>query len=197
MVLARPRMAKPPKYHCWTKECCDLTSDAYGQMLLEYEGANLSKDVTSLPGITKTPWGVAKCGTGNAVIVGPGTYGSLIVCCVVLAVRPISADSSDWIKAEDKDEMHYIKVMMRSCIWSSMILAKHSQVQSIGFPTLSPDEDCTAHDHILLMQLKLLVEEANHSDLITLHMVAKSEVEAGKLVGMAQELGLITMNYNS
>jgi len=178
---------------CWTNECCDLTSDTYGQMLIEYGGANLSKDVTSLPGITKTPWGVAKCGTGNAVIVGPGSYGRLRVCCVIFAVGPMSAAGVDRIKAEDKDELHYIKVMMRSCIRSSMILAKHSQVQSIAFPTLSPEKDCTAYDHILMMQLKLLVDEANHSDLITLHIVAESEVEASKLVGMAQELGLVKM----
>jgi hypothetical protein len=175
---------------CWTNECCDLKLNTDGQTVLEYGGTGLARDIASLPGITKTPWGVAKCGTGNAVIVGPGTYGSLKACCVVLAVGPISTSCTDNIAAEDRNELHYIKVMMRSCIRSSMILAKHSQVQSIAFPTLIPDVDCTSYEPILVMQLKLLVDEARYSDLISLHIVARSEAESSKLIGIALELGL-------
>jgi hypothetical protein len=175
---------------CWTNECCDLNLDAGGHNLLEYGGGNLMNDISSLPGITQTPWGVAKCGTGNAVIVGPGNYDGLRVHCVILAVGPMSPSCDDEYEESDEDSLHYIKVMMRSCIRSGLILAKHSQVQSIAFPTLTAKMGTAAYEPTLLMNLKILVEEAKHSDLNTLHLVARTEEESSKLIGMALEMGL-------
>lgn len=176
---------------CWTNESCDLNLDQSGRTLLEFGGRLLDKDISSLPGITKTPWGVAKCGIGNAVIVGPGNYDDLSVHCVILAVGPMSAACDDQFEAKDEDSLHYVKVMMRSCIRSSLILAKHSQVQSIAFPTLTSEVDGPAYERTLLTNLKILFEEAKHSDLLTLHIVARSDEESSKLIGMAQELGLV------
>jgi hypothetical protein len=175
---------------CWTNECCDLTLDERSRCLLQYGGPNLDGDISSLPGITRTPWGVAKCGTGNAVIVGPGRYDDLRVHCIILAVGPMSPSCDDDIESDDDDSLHYIKVMMRSCIRSSLILAKHSQVQAISFPTLTSKVDGPAYEQTLMTYLKILVEETRHSDLCTLHIVANSEEESSKLIGMALELGL-------
>jgi hypothetical protein len=47
-----------------------------------------------------------------------------------------------------------------------------------------------AYEATLLTNLKILVEEAKHSDLNTLHIVGRTEEESTKLIGMALELGL-------
>jgi len=175
---------------CWTNESCDLNHDEKGAALLEFGGVNLDKDIRSLPGIAETPWGIAKCGSGNAVIVGPGNYDDLLVHCVILAVGPISPKREEVFDKGDEDSLHYVTVMMRSCIRSSFILAKHSQVQSIAFPTLTTKIGSSTYENILLTNLKLLVDEARFSDLNTLHIVASSEEESSKLIEMALTMGL-------
>jgi O-acetyl-ADP-ribose deacetylase (regulator of RNase III) len=102
----------------------------------------------------------------------------------------MSPSCEDEYQADDEDSLHYIKVMMRSCIRSALILAKHSQVQSIAFPTLTSKMGGPAYEATLLTNLKILVEEAKHSDLNTLHIVGRTEEESTKLIGMALELGL-------
>lgn len=176
---------------CWTNECCDMRLTENGREMVEFGGPNLSKDISSLPGITKTQWGLGKCGTGNAVIVGPGNYDDLLVHCVILAVGPLSPVGEDDFEANDEDSLHYIKIMMRSCIRSSLILSKHSQVQSVAFPTLTTKKGGDTYEHTLLMGLKILIEEAKHSDLNNLHIVAKDEEESTKLIAMALDMGLV------
>ena len=175
---------------CWTNESCELTLDDHGRSLLQAGGQNLDEDIRSLPGIAETPWGLTKCGTGNAVIVGPGNYDDLQVHCVILAVGPISPIRDQILEESDKDALHYITVMMRSCIRSSFILAKHSQVQSIAVPTLTTKLGSPTYESTLLTNLKLLVDEAKFSDLNTLHIVASSEEESKKLIEMALTIGL-------
>jgi hypothetical protein len=178
---------------CWTNECCDMELHDNSRQLIEYGGPNLAKDIGSLPGITKTRWGLAKCGTGNAVIVGPGNYDDLNVNCVILAVGPLSPSCEDDFPPDDEDSLHYIQIMMRSCIRSGLILAKHSQVQSVAFPTLTSKQRAggATYEQTLLMGLKILVEEAKHSDLNNLHIVAKNEEESTKLIAMAIDMGLV------
>lgn len=178
---------------CWTNECCDLHLNESSEELIDFGGEALDRDIASLPGISKTPWGLGKCGTGNAVIVGPGNYDDLQVHCVILAVGPLSSDGADKIAAEDEDSLHYVKIMMRSCIRSGLILAKHSQVQSVAFPTLTTEVGSDTYEQTLLMGLKILIEEAKHSDLNNLHIVARNEEESTKLIAMAIDMGL-TMN---
>jgi len=175
---------------CWTNESCELTLDEQGTSLLDTGGRNLDEDIKSLPGIAETPWGITKCGTGNAVIVGPGNYDDLQVHCVILAVGPISPKRDEVLEESDEDSLHYITVMMRSCIRSSFILAKHSQVQSIAIPTLTTKVGSPTYESTLLTNLKLFVDEAKFSDLNTLHIVANSEEESRKLIDMARSLGL-------
>ena len=175
---------------CWTNESCDLNLDEKGSSLSEFGGVNLDQDIKSLPGIAETPWGIVKCGTGNAVIVGPGNYDDLRVHCVILAVGPVSPTRDEVFDENDEDSLHYMTVMMRSCIRSSFILAKHSQVQSIAFPTLTTKVGSSTYESTLLTNLKLLVDEAKFSDLNTLHIVASSLEESSKLIEMALTMGL-------
>lgn len=175
---------------CWTNECCDMQLHENGRELIEYGGHSLERDIASLPGITRTKWGLAKCGTGNAVIVGPGNYEELQVHCVILAVGPLSPAGIDAIAADDEDSLHYVKIMLRSCIRSGLILAKHSQVQSVAFPTLTSKVGGDTYEQTLLMGLKILIEEAKHSDLNNLHIIAKDEDESTKLIAMALDMGL-------
>jgi O-acetyl-ADP-ribose deacetylase (regulator of RNase III) len=175
---------------CWTNESCELGLDDQGRSLLAAGGQNLDEDIQSLPGIAETPWGITKCGTGNAVIVGPGNYDDLQVHCVILAVGPISPQRDEMLEESDHDALHYITVMMRSCIRSSFILAKHSQVQSIAVPTLTTKLGGPTYETTLMTNLKLLIDEAKFSDLNTLHIVASSEEESSKLIEMALNFGL-------
>ena len=175
---------------CWTNESCELSNDKKGRSLSDFGGTNLQKDIQSLPSIAESPWGVVKCGTGNAVIVGPGCYDDLRVHCVILAVGPVSPTRDEIFEEHDVDSLHYMSVMMRSCIRSSFILAKHSQVQSIAFPTLTTKIGTPTYESTLLTNLKLLVDEAKFSDLNTLHIVASSEEESSKLIEMALTMGL-------
>jgi len=173
---------------CWTNECCDVTLSESNRALMEAGGPNLQRDISSLPGITRTPWGLGKCGTGNAVIVGPGNYDDLLFHCIILAVAPTSREVD--YKPEDEDALHYIKIMLRSCIRSCLILAKHSQVHSIAFPTLTTKMDGATYDTTLLIFFKMLVEEARHSDLNRLHITAATEDESSKLIAMGVDMGL-------
>jgi len=175
---------------CWTNECCDINLDEKGASLLRYGGEDLVDDVETLPAIAETPWGTTKCGVGNAVIVGPGNYDDLKVHCVILAVGPLSPNRNEVIEENDHDSLHYVTVMMRSCLRSSFILAKHSQVQSIAIPTITTKMGSATYETTLLTNLKLLMAEARFSDLNTLHIVADSVEESSKLIDMALKMGL-------
>jgi Ran GTPase-activating protein (RanGAP) involved in mRNA processing and transport len=176
---------------CWTNECCDVNLSEGDKTLMNAGGPNLQRDIQSLPGITRTPWGLGKCGTGNAVIVGPGNYDDLQFHCIILAVGPTSRQVD--YKPGDEDALHYIKIMLRSCIRSCLILAKHSQVHSIAFPTHTTKLGGATYDHNLLNYFRILVEEARHSDLNRLHITAANDEEASKLIAMGIEMGL-TLN---
>jgi len=175
---------------CWTNECCDITIDDAGNQIIERGGMNVEADIASLPPITSTQWGDAKCGTGNAVIVGPGNYENLRVPCVLLAVGPIPSSRNMECKLNDEDRLHYIEIMMRSCIRSSLVLAKHSQLQAIAYPTLTTKVTGESYETTLRMGLKIIAEEAKYSDLSHVHIVAASEKEAGILIDIAKDLGL-------
>jgi hypothetical protein len=175
---------------CWSNECCFLQLEASGKQVAETGGYELVADVDSLPPICDTSWGEAKCGTGNACIVGPGDYNELCVPCIVLAVGPLCPSCEDECEEDDADQLHYIEIMMRSCIRSALVLSKHSQLQAIAFPTLTTKFGGETYHYTLQLGLKILVEEAKYSDLSNLHIVASSDDEASGLIAMAVKMGL-------
>lgn len=68
---------------CWTNECCGMWLHDDGWQMVKYGRPNFAKDIGSLPGITKTHWGLVKCGTTrNAVNIGPRNDDDLEVHCV-------------------------------------------------------------------------------------------------------------------
>jgi Ran GTPase-activating protein (RanGAP) involved in mRNA processing and transport len=175
---------------CWSNECCDLRLEASGKLVAETGGRDLVADVDSLPPISDTTWGVTKCGTGNACIVGPGNYNELGVPCIVLAVGPLCPSCEDECEEDDADQLHYIEIMIRSCIRSALVLSKHTQLQAIAFPTLTTKFGGGTYHYTLQLGLKILVEEAKYSDLSNLHIVASSDDEASRLIVMAAKMGL-------
>jgi Ran GTPase-activating protein (RanGAP) involved in mRNA processing and transport len=175
---------------CWSNECCDLRLEASGKLVAEAGGRDLIADVDSLPPICNTTWGGTKCGTGNACIVGPGDYNELGVPCIVLAVGPLCPSCEDECEENDADHLHYIEIMLRSCIRSALVLSKHSQLQAIAFPTLTTKFGGGTYHYTLQLGLKILVEEAKYSDLSNLHIVASSDDEASGLIAMAAKMGL-------
>ena len=175
---------------CWSNECCDLRLEASGKLVAESGGRDLVADVDSLPPICDTRWGASKCGTGNACIVGPGDYNELGVPCIVLAVGPLCPSCEDECEEDDADQLHYIEIMIRSCIRSALVLSKHTQLQAIAFPTLTTKFGGGTYHYTLQLGLKILVEEAKYSDLSDLHLVASSDDEASRLIAMAAKMGL-------
>ena len=58
--------------------CCRDGHDRQIHVLLyrtQECGTDLNNDVSTLPVVMHTPYGPVKCGTGNAVIIGPAKYG--------------------------------------------------------------------------------------------------------------------------
>ena len=174
----------------WTNECCDLTVEHSGKEMARHGGEMLVADVDSLPPIANTDWGTVRCGTGNACVLGPGDYHALPVPCVVLAVGPMCGSCEDDCEEDDEDQLHYIEVMMRSCVRSALVLAKHSQLQAIAFPTVTTKLGGETYSLTLQLGLQILVEEAKYSDLSTIHLIASTEDEASKLITMATKMGL-------
>ena len=130
----------------WTNECCQLEGTVQGEDLLRRGGPTLRQEISELPVAIKTTYGPVRCATGNAVIVGPAQFGTLDTPCIILAVGPLSpsralsgeeAKISERRKEEEEfsdelwlaDALDHNKPMLRSCYRSSMVLAKHAELQ--------------------------------------------------------------------
>ncbi len=176
---------------CWTNECCHLEGTVMGDPLLRMGGPELRHELSELPYVTQdTPYGPIRCATGNAVLVGPGDYGNLDSPCIILAVGPFSCSSpsfEDDIMTEDW--LAYTKAMLRSCFRSSMVLAKHSELQALALTLSTPSEECPAYSEMLRVGLQTLVEEAQFTFLRDLHLIARTPVEAFMIVKLLREMG--------
>jgi hypothetical protein len=175
---------------CWTNESCELEGNPIGEKLIQYGGSALEVDISCLPVVTNSPWGPVRCGTGNAVIVGPRSYGELDSPCVVLAVGPLSPTNDDHIEADDGDTLHYVRTMLRSCYRSSLVLAKHAQLQAAAISILTTRQTGTFYDETLCIGLQTLVAEVKFSHLRELHIIASSQKEASRLVEIMSEMSI-------
>ena len=174
---------------CWTNESCELHGYEAGETMIEYGGPQLLDDIDQLPAIANSRWGPVRCGTGNAVIMGPENYGRLDAPCVILSVGPISPSNRDDVEKDDHDTLHYVKSMLRSCYRSSLVLAKHAQLQILGLSMLTTKPTGSAYEQTLRVGLQTLVEEVKFSHLRDLHIVAASEKEASALQKIARDIG--------
>ena len=173
---------------CWTNESCELEGSPIGEKLIQYGGSALELDISSLPVVTNSPWGPVRCGTGNAVIVGPQSYGELEVPCIILAVGPLSPTNGDHVEEDEDDTLHYIRTMLRSCYRSSLVLAKHAQLQAAAISILTTRQTINAYDETLRIALQTLVEEVKFSHLRELHIIASSPKEASRLIEIMSEM---------
>lgn len=175
---------------CWTNESCELEGGREGAKLLECGGSGLEHDISSLPIVLESPYGPVRCGTGNAVIIGPEKYGSIEAPCVILTVGPLSPSNLEDVELENEsDSLHYIKVMLRSCYRSSLVLAKHAELQALALTLLTTRKTGHSYEETLLVGLQTLVEEVKFSHLRDLHIVASSVKEASVLIAMMSEMG--------
>jgi Ran GTPase-activating protein (RanGAP) involved in mRNA processing and transport len=173
---------------CWTNESCELEGNPIGEKLIQYGGSALEVDISCLPVVTDSPWGPVRCGTGNAVIVGPQSYGELEAPCVILAVGPLSPTNDDHIEADDGDTLHYVRTMLRSCYRSSLVLAKHAQLQAAAISILTTKQTGSAYDETLRIALQTLVAEVKFSLLRELHIIVSSQKEASRLIEIMTEM---------
>ena len=175
---------------CWTNESCELHGYDAGEMMIKYGGPQLLEDIDQLPAIASSKWGPVRCGTGNAVIMGPENYGRLDAPCVILSVGPVSPSNRDDVDKEDHDTLHYVTSMMRSCYRSSLVLAKHAQLQTLGISMLTTKHTGYAYEQTLRVGLQTLVEEVKFSHLRDLHILTASQKESSTLQMIAREMGL-------
>jgi hypothetical protein len=182
---------------CWTNEACHLESTIEGRQLLDKGGADLQKDIDSLAVVAESPYGTVRCTMGNAVILGPShSYSkTLAVPVVILTAGPFhpsgsqgAAESS--ILETDEDYFDYRKIMLRSCYRSSMVLARHSELQALGVTLNSPHKKGPSYEETIRIGLQILVEEVKFSALKDIHLIAKTPKEASIMVRiMEQNLG--------
>lgn len=174
----------------WANEGCDLTVTSIGNKLLEKGGPNFAQDLQDLPQNLSSPYGPVRCGIGNAVFLGPGHYGDLDAPCVILSVGPLSPDSQgDTRRDTDSDSIHYITNMLRSCYRSSMVLAKHAELQVLALSLLTTRATGQAYQQTLRVGLQTLTEEVKFSHLRDIHILASSNREMSILVGMLRDMG--------
>jgi O-acetyl-ADP-ribose deacetylase (regulator of RNase III) len=174
---------------CWSNESCELAGTSEGEKLLEYGGPELQQDISTLPVILKSPYGPVRCGTGNAVIIGPEKYGKLKAPCVLLTVGPLSPTNLEDALEDDTDSLHYIKTMLRSCYRSSLVLAKHTELQALALSLLTTRKTGQAYEQTLRVGLQTLVEEVKFSHLRDLHIMASSSKEASIVIAMMTDMG--------
>jgi len=181
---------------CWTNESCDLEGNQTGEQLLEYGKPGLEEDIDALPITMETPWGPVKCGTGNAVIVGPEKYGMLDAPCVIMTVGPLSPSNRDDIEPHDGDTLHYVKTMLRSSYRSSLVLVKHAQLQAVALSMLTTRIGGSAYSETLRVGLQTLVDEVKFSYLRDVHIIAATQAEANAIVSVMTEMGLQQIHHH-
>jgi hypothetical protein len=177
---------------CWSNEACDLTATLDGQQLLEHGGESLKKDMHSLPVVATTPYGTARCGSGNAVIIGPShEYGAKFPAPnVILTVGPYPPVTSHFESLEgDEDYFHYSKIILRSCYRSSMVLSRHAELQALGISLHTTHKKGRAYEETVRIGLQTLVEEVKFSHLTDLHIIARTPKEASLMVVIMQQMG--------
>lgn len=182
---------------CWTNECCHLEQTTMGKPLLRKGSADLRRELFGLPEVANTPYGSVCCVTGNAVVVGPANFGELATKCVLLTVGPFSPTfiEGDEVDGVSKDflvtpeSLAYAKSTLRSCYRSSMLLAKHADLQALALSLSVPPEDSPHYVSCLEVGLRCLVDEVPCTDLRDLHLLAQSPQEAGLLKSMLTEMG--------
>jgi len=178
---------------CWSNEACDLAATVEGQQLLDHGGEALQKDIGSLRIVATSPYGDARCGTGNAVILGPSREynAKLPAPVVILTVGPFSPGGSqtESLLEGDEDFFHYSKIMLRSSYRASMVLARHSELQALGLSLLTTRKKGVAYEQLVQIGLQTLVEEVKFSHLTDLHIIAKTPKEASLMVAMMEKMG--------
>jgi hypothetical protein len=127
---------------------------------------------------------------------GPEKYGKLEAPCVILTVGPLSPSNLEDALEDDTDSLHYIKIMLRSCYRSSLVLSKHAELQALALSLLTTRKTGQAYEETLRVGLQTLVEEVKFSHLRDLHIVASSQKEASILIAMLSDMGHRQIDYS-
>jgi hypothetical protein len=185
--------AEAKGFVCWTNEACDLSMTKEGSQLLESGGEAFKRQMDSLPVVVDSPYGQALCGCGNAVILGPTNEfkKNLPAPAVILTVGPFTPGSShsDALLEGDEDYLQYSKIMLRSCYRSSIVLARHAELQALGMNLLTTHKKGPAYDRTVRLGLQTLLEEVKFSHLTDLHVIARTPKEASLMVDIMLEMG--------
>mmetsp|Transcript_37350 Transcript_37350/g.57949 ORF Transcript_37350/g.57949 Transcript_37350/m.57949 type:complete len:1510 (+) Transcript_37350:109-4638(+) len=178
----------------WTNESCDVSMCPRWQQVLEIGGAALAEDINELPTLEDTTWGAVKCAMGEAVRVGPRSYGKLMFRQVVLAVSPLPPTNDDeaWDgdKNKDEDGLHYLVTGLRASYRSSFRQMKDTALAGVGIPMITTKEGGATYEPTLRVGLQTVLEESKLTGLQSIHLIASSGKEATALIKMALEMGL-------
>ncbi|KAG7359457.1 hypothetical protein IV203_034555 [Nitzschia inconspicua] len=179
---------------CWTNEACDLSVHAEGKLLLEHGGAGLDKEIQSLPVVARNKYGVSRCESGKAILLGPTLdykQKKLPAPATILAVGPFSpgGSRSESLMEEDEEFLHYSRFLLRSCYRSAVALARNTELQALGICPLTTHNKGMAYHATIQIALQTLIEEAKFSDLKDVHVIAKTPNEASLMVSRMLEMG--------
>ena len=180
---------------CWTNECCHLEGTVMGDPLVRMgRTTDLCRELSALPEVASTPYGSVRCITGNAVVVGPISFGDFTNAHIMLAVGPFSPSPLDDDDREDDvlatpESLAYAISMLRSCYRSTLVLAEHSELQTLTLCLSMPIEGSPHYLTCLRLGLETLVDEVSFSPLRDVHLRAQSPREAGLLQSMLEEMG--------
>ena len=183
---------------CWTNEACDLSTYETGTKIAEQGGHRLLEDVSSLETIAVTQWGPVKCGTGEAVIIGPRTYGKLFARFLIMAVSPLSPtnDDDDWDGDFNKDEdaLHYLETGLRASYRSCFRMIRQTSLEAVAIPTITTKDTGGTYERTLRVGLQTVLEESKFSKLSKIVLMPSSPKEAVILIKMASSMGLSLTN---
>jgi hypothetical protein len=106
-------------------------------------------------------------------------------------VGPFTPGSShsDALLEGDEDYLQYSKIMLRSCYRSSIVLARHAELQALGMNLLTTHKKGPAYDRTVRLGLQTLLEEVKFSHLTDLHVIARTPKEASLMVDIMLEMG--------
>jgi hypothetical protein len=141
---------------CWTNEACDLSTHETGKKLLAVGGSSLLDEVADIQALLSTEWGLVKCATGEALSVGPRSFGQLSARHIILSVTPLSPtnDDTEWDgnahiergklpssggsnAAAQEDGLHYMETGLRAAMRSTFRTIKKTGVEAVAIPTIT------------------------------------------------------------
>ena len=158
-------------------------------------GPNLLLDRKNLPEVPGQEGGSIRCPTGNAVITGPNSYGTLHVPFVIHAVGPNYLDyenHNDDESSNNEERLVLGDTLLKSAYTSSLTCGKNCNLEAIAFCLLSAGifRGSRTVKEVLRIGLESICQFEGYEGLKEVYVCGFTEKELNTLVEIANEIGL-------